>query len=81
MLKSVWKNVIGITVLFGVIFAILFFNFKVGFTAFDFTKTTLNSLILLNAFIVFLSIFLTVLIVVFVIFIVIHRKKKKELTK
>lgn len=77
MLKSVWKNVIGIVAFFSVIFCIFYFNIKVGFSAFDLTRTTLTPT-LLSVTIMFLSIFITVLIVVFVIFIFLYCKKRKN---
>ena len=81
MARKNWKNVIGIVVLFGVIFSVLFFNFKIGFSAFDYSETTLNSFILTNVFIAFLSVFLTVLSVIFVIAILIYIKRKKKIEK
>jgi len=78
MTKKNWKNVIGIVVLFGVIFSVLFFNFKIGFSVFDFPKTILNSLLLINVFIAFLSGFIAVLFIVFIIFIILYYMKRKK---
>ena len=77
MLKSVWKNVIGIVALFSVIFCIFYFNIKVGFSAFDYSKTTLNNVMSLTVFIAFLSVFLAILSVILVIVILIYIKRKK----
>ena len=76
MLKSVWKNVIGIVALFSVIFCIFYFNFKIGFTAFDFNFIILTP-ITLSFTIVILSIFLPILTAILIILIIIYRKRKK----
>jgi len=71
------NSLVGIA-LFVVIFCVIFFNIKIGFSVFDYSKTTLNTPILLNAFITFLSVFLTVLVVVIVIFIFLRYKRKNR---
>ena len=77
MIKNVWKNVIGIIAIFMTLFLIFFFNLKIGFTAFDFTKSNINNPLLLIISIIIISVIISVLMVFLIIFIIIYRKKKK----
>ena len=72
--KHFWKNTIALIVVFSILFCVVIYNLRIGFSVFDWTETTISSMFILNAVIVLLSIPL-------IVFALLYRKKKKRKKK